>query len=297
MKKTIFLVAALSALIAMFVGCSFSSNSENSTNDSSNPIGDPGDPADPIDPKGNLASPIGEKQPSVAKAVGDIVFSDGSASPYTATLTEDQKSKAIAVIFYVGGTGLNSGDDTTTSRTLGVGLKHSQQAWCTSGSSSANAYSKDITTIQCPSTGSTGSYTFTGDKNGSGNLAQIGAFLAANESTNDTGTAAKYPAFYFAKNYSTTATNLGTTYGSGWYLPSIAELFEIWKAKATVEAAYAKCDAPSFKTGQFVYYRSSSQSAEAGNNNKADGIDFSNGSLVNINKGSSYWHCAIRAFN
>ena len=47
---------------------------------------------------------IGTKVPTEAKAVGDIVFSDGSATPYTSnlTLTDTQKSAAVAVIFYVG---------------------------------------------------------------------------------------------------------------------------------------------------------------------------------------------------
>ena len=59
---------------------------------------------------------IGSKKPSVAKAVGDIVFNDGSATPYTSgmTITDEQKTAAIALIFYKG-TGLNSGNDTTTS--------------------------------------------------------------------------------------------------------------------------------------------------------------------------------------
>ncbi|MBR6215439.1 MAG: hypothetical protein IKQ84_03430, partial [Spirochaetaceae bacterium] len=45
---------------------------------------------------------IGLKTPTETKAVGDIVFTDGSASPYTEELTDEQKAAAIAVIFYVG---------------------------------------------------------------------------------------------------------------------------------------------------------------------------------------------------
>ena len=67
--------------------------------------------------------------------------------------------------------------------------------------------------------------TFTGDRNGSDNLEQIEAF----DGVDDTATTENYPAFYFAKNYSDTATNIaGTDYESGWYLPSIAELFQIY---------------------------------------------------------------------
>jgi len=45
---------------------------------------------------------IGTKGPTEARAVGDIIFTDGSACPYTATLTDEQKAQAVSVIFYAG---------------------------------------------------------------------------------------------------------------------------------------------------------------------------------------------------
>lgn len=277
MKKTIFLVAALSALTAMFVGCSDSTGSTNFADDSINS----------------------------RYKVGDIVLNDGTAVPYTATLTAEQKSKAIAVIFYVG-RGLNSGGDTTTVRVLGVGLNHSLNiAWCrkTSDADFANAFDKDITSIQCPNTGSAGNWTITGDKNGSDNLEQIGTFLTENGSSDDTGTAANYPAFYFAKNYSATATNLGTDYNSGWYLPSIAELYEIYKVIGTVNAAYTACDAPAFKNGEWDRYRSSSQGVTPARGSPlyikyANAFSFVSGDIIVIAKESKsdYHACAIKEF-
>ncbi len=182
---------------------------------------------------------IGTKAPSEAKAVGDIVFNDGSAMPYTsfdsldATEKDAKKSSAIALIFYKG-TELNSGDDNTTSRTLGVGLKHNKGglAWCTS---TANAFDINISTIQCFPNGVDGVFTFTGDKNGSDNLEQISAFLTATDGVDDdTSTESNYPAFYFGKNYKDViGSNLkGTAYETGWYLPSLAELYHIWKCRA-----------------------------------------------------------------
>ena len=163
---------------------------------------------------------LGTKAPDVAKAVGDIVFNDGSATPYTAelTLSDEQKAAAIAVIFKVDG-----------GKTLGVGLKHNRSglAWCTDD---AKAYNRKINTIQCPARGDAGNLTFTGDTDGSDNLEQIASFLiTAGLADDTTGKDAdkRYPAFYFAKNYKNTATNLEAAYGNGWYLPTVAELFDI----------------------------------------------------------------------
>lgn len=251
---------------------------------------------------------IGTKASTAAKEVGDIVFNDGSAMPYTTFTTLDtsakneKKAKAIALIFYKG-TGLNSGSDTTTSRTLGVGLKHNKSglAWCIS---SADAYNKDITTIQCSATGSAGALTFTdetaNDRNGSDNLEQIDAFGGVD----DTSTSAKYPAFYFAKNYSTTATNLGTNYASGWYLPSIAELFQIYaNGKGTnkafdIDAASQALGGDKFEDGSIIpCYWSSSQSASGGSNACFLSIyDGGCGDTTDKN-GCLFYVCAIRAFN
>lgn len=200
----------------------------------------------------------GTKASTAAKEVGDIVFNDGSAMQYQTFISLDEaerntkKGKAIALIFYKG-TGLNSDTftisndgtinvtnrDTTTVRTLGVGLKHGglpptyypSYAWC---NYSAQAKGIKITTIQCPISGSSGAYTFTGDKNGSDNLAQIADFLTAEENCSDDTTgewaADHYPAFYFAKNYKdVSGSNVnGTAYETGWYLPSNAELYQIY---------------------------------------------------------------------
>lgn len=188
----------------------------------------------------------GTKAPDVAKEVGDIVFKDGSATPYTAELELDDahKKAAIAVIFYKG-TGCNNDGDNIP-RTLGVGVVTSSGKWVENG----NGYNKIINSIACPKSENAGAYTFTGDRNGSDNLEQIAAFLNEQHQSdeniaNDTGVgenstktsaeaAALYPAFYFAKNYKAKSspysgsTVAGTAYENGWYLPSIAELYQIY---------------------------------------------------------------------
>ena len=219
-------------------------------------------------------------------AVGDIVFSDGSASAYTDTLTDDQKNAAIAVIF-------------DASNKLGVGLKHgSNLAWCTD---SANAKSKRITTIICRSTSGTGNTTnFSGDEDGSDNFEQIAAFLESNSSTtDDTATEANYPAFYFAKNYKDTATNLaGTEYEDGWYLPSIAEIAQIYaKGKGTnkVFDIDAVCQALGGNTFGNQYFLSSSQSDD--NSDSAALFYFSNCGYYYGSKSEGRNVCAVRKFD
>ena len=199
----------------------------------------------------------GTKASTAAKEVGDIVFNDGSAMPYTIFSTLDtaekntKKAKAIALIFYKG-TGLNSDEfeynqdfnfwniissNTTTERTLGVGLKQGSFEWCTSN---ANAYDINIQTtnlIDCQYLFNSNEETwiFECDKNGSDNLRDIATILTTslNNKTNDTtgdGAADRYPAFYFAKNYKNiNGSNVnGTSYETEWYLPSLAELYQIY---------------------------------------------------------------------
>ena len=238
---------------------------------------------------------IGSK--TAPDAVGDIVFNDGSAIAYTdgLTLTADQKAAAVAVIFYVG-TELNDGDDTTTSRTLGVGLKQQTGlAWCTSD---ANANSVNISTIQCmPSGGSEGAYTFetTADKNGSDNLSQIGTYLSSNSSSDDTGTEANYPAFYFAKNYASSSGNISknSTFAENWYLPSFAELVVLYNSKSTVNGVLSLCEGTSFgSTG----YWTSSQHTTAAN---ASVLMFNMGIHTNSEKttnSTNFTTCVIREF-
>lgn len=296
MKKSIFFGALICALLAMFASCSNPSGENGS--------GDAGDGGrTPVSGMiGKYASPY---------IVGDIVFNDGSATPYEeiiarteddsetgAKITKAEKDAAIAVIFYVG-TGLNSDvngvANTTTIRTLGVGLKHNRSglAWCPY---SALANDTNITTIQCPASGSAGALTFSKDKDGSDNLEQIAKFLNDADGVNDdTATKANYPAFYFAKEYSTEATNLGT-YSTDWYLPTIAELFAIWKVKASVDAASALCGGSQFGDS---WYWSSSQYASRDDNDNAYFLSFDCGGWGFGNKSSydDHYVCAVRAFN
>lgn len=229
---------------------------------------------------------IGTKAPYQIKEPGDIVFTDGSSTYYYefANLPAETKSSksasAFSVIFYAG-KGLNNGSDTTTVRTLGVGLKVvTGLAWC---DTNAQAYTQEIDTIECQKSGDANNLTFVHDnynhRNGSTNLEDIGTYLsnhaADDGTTNDTigdGAKSRYPAFYFAKNYKETATNIeGTEFEDGWYLPSVAESYELFILKNDSDNGF-NIDTVSNSLGgnRFIstYYWTSTQDDGTGAHNR-----------------------------
>ena len=230
------------------------------------------------------AKPYGEK--SRPDSAGDIVFADGTATAWREglTLTDAQKKAAVAVIFYAG---------KDCWRVLGVGLAQEQTGlvWCTDD---ANAYKDIITPILCEADGDAGALTFTGDKDGSVNLEQIGAFLRENGIPDDTEYKSLYPAFYFAKNYAKAdESNVrGTDYAGGWYLPSLAELYQIWENRATVNAAIALCGGRQF--GDYWYWSASQYQHYL----SAFILIFSSGNWGASSKYSIHESvCAVRTFN
>ncbi len=236
-----------------------------------------------------FAKSYGEK--SHPDSVGDIVFADGTATAWSEglTLTYEQKMAAVAVIFYAGTDCSNCGEY----RILGVGLAQKHLLWCTE---EANAYSVNIVTIQCEMDTKAGELTFTGDLDGSDNLEQMGAYLREN-SEDDSASEENYPAFYYAKNYvEVEESNVyGSDFESGWYLPSIAELFQIWKERECVNAAIGACGGTTFDLKDGCYW-SSTQSASL--DYFAYSLDFSDKGFGSSSKYYGYdIACAIRAFN
>ena len=236
---------------------------------------------------------LGEKEkPS---AVGDIVFSDGSATAYTSelTLTDEQKSKAVAVIFYVG-----SASDTLGAKTLGVGLKNTgtgstpQWARYTSDTDKAEGFSTNITAIQCtPSeegSGVAATATFTGDLDGSDN------WQALCDTVSDEGTSGNYPAWEWVNAYATTASLTGD-YTSGWYLPTVAELSMLYRVKDIVNSALEKAGGTKIADASNSGYWSSSQSASK--DNYAWFVSFGAGYLDGLSKMYKVISvCTVRAF-
>ena len=227
--------------------------------------------------------------------VGDIVFNDGSATPYTDftddnQITTAQKNAAIAVIFYAG-----SSTDVLGAKTLGVGLKNTQGettetlVWAPI---LATGYTTNFTEIQCtPSesgSGKAATATFTGDLDGSDNWAKV----CAADSTAQANAATNYLAFNWVNNYATTNSLTGD-YASGWYLPTVAELSMMYRVKATVNAALEK--AGGTQIADTGFYWSSSQSSSF--DSYAWYVRFSDGLLGYGAKKSDKPVCGVRAFN
>ena len=190
-------------------------------------------------------------------SAGDIVFNDGSATPYSAelTLTAQQKAAALAVIFYAGTDCSND----STSKILGVGLSvHNYQEggpqyiWA---NSFVAGYGTNFTEIQCtPSGFEATTATFTGDKDGSDNW----AYISSMDSTGTADAQSNYSMFDYANKYGLTNSLTGS-YASGWYIPSLAELCYFSRNKGTVLAAFTLLEKELKDWGTFS---SSSQKAD-----------------------------------
>ena len=271
----------------------------------------PESPADPV-PAGRqkVTGKIGKY--GTPYVVGDIVFTDGSATPVSdimsrasndpvtgTKMTEAERDARVAYIFYVG-TELNNpdatgDDDTTTERTLGVALEviSGHYGWTNSpgpGTSYNDEYGVNniIEELICTRTGTTGDYEFSGRKNGTENFNVILA-KTANETTPEK--ASDYDGFYYAPRVYSRSSSVPDEYKTGWYLPSIAELYRIWKKKDDINTVWSL-------SGINHYYQmcvSSSQSAGAAK--KADLLNFISGEIKSDEKASCcYSILAIREF-
>ena len=248
---------------------------------------------------GKAKETLGPK--SAPTAVGDIVFNDGSAIAYEdgMTLDDNQKANAIAVIFYAG-PDLNNGGDTTTVRVLGTPLsKYSSSArWCTD---EANAYSTKIESITCTYQydDTLGAYTFNGDKDGRDNLNQIASEL----SEDDTSVESKYPAFWAAKKYGSSKTNIsGTAYEYGWYLPTDAELYEVYKfwKTGTLDEIVTTITGSTFGISNGNTFVSATQHDPSGQDQKMIYVQFYSSSSYVIavdSKTQAYYICPIFQFS
>ena len=197
---------------------------------------------------------------------GDFVLKDGTMLPKDIILTDTQKSNVAAVIVRAA---------TNEKPALGVGIVHNKMAWCTS----ASGYSTEITAL-------------VGDKT-SGYMDGSDGWEKLKEACSD---AESNPENYPAWNYSLTyAKNNGLTgdLATGWYLPTVAELYTIYQNKTAVDASLLKAGGSTFGTS---FYWSCCQYPS--HDDGARVLDFDDGYMNGYPK-YNYDHsvCSVRAFN
>ena len=198
--------------------------------------------------------------------VGDFVLKDGTVLSKDKTPESDT---VAAVIVCAAADGKPA---------LGVGIVHNQSgfAWCTN---SATGYSTNITALQ-------------GDKtsdymDGSDGWDKLKAACSDAENNPE-----NYPAWNYSLTY---AKNNGLTgdLATGWYLPTVAELYTIYQNKAAVDPSLSNAGGSQFGTS---YYWSCCQ--DPSDDGTARELDFNDGNMDDNNKGSyANYVCSVRAFN
>ena len=199
---------------------------------------------------------------------GDFVLKDGTMLPKDITLTDTQKSNVAAVIVRAAADGKPA---------LGVGIVHNNKmSWC---EQSAVGYSTNITALQVDET--------------SDYMDGSDGWEILKKACSD---AEKNPENYPAWNYSLTYAETNGLTGdlaTGWYLPTVAELYTIYQNKTAVDASLSKAGGSTFGTS---YYWSCCQSPS--NDNRARDLGFYSGHMHNESKNyNDNSVCSVRAFN
>ena len=203
-----------------------------------------------------LPTYLGSKEPGEALAVGDIVFDDGSATPYAAglTLNDAQKARAIAVFYYTGYGSAYTYD--LGEKTLGVGIKEWKynQSLGLNGTAGTtpkwSIYAPSDSTAEATGIGAdkiivpNEHYTIIEhQKNGLLTLALMKENVP--EYNVAMGIIPDSPVFYWAEHYGEGSDKIGgdsaalpSPYNSGWYLPGQEELKAIHANRATINSAF-----------------------------------------------------------
>ena len=236
------------------------------------------------DGKVTISAKAGEKTDSVeitvkTPVVGDIILTDGTTFDVAnlASYTTDESNKPVAIV-----AGFNA-----KGAVLGLGLQKSGSTlfWAPIGTTGYTTNFTDI--IAKYARDSDNGYTFTGDLDGSDNWEYICS--VDSEGTKDA--AKNYPAFNFANTYGTNQSYTGDL-ATGWYIPSIAELYKVYQNKTTLQTSLTAVGGFTIGTGN---YWSSSQSSNG--YNYAYDLGFSDGYIYGYD-GESYNYnvLVVRAF-
>jgi len=199
-------------------------------------------------------------------AVGDFILKDGTI------LSKDETpgSGTVAAVIVRAAT-----DDKPA---LGVGIVHNRSglAWCTT---SAAGYNTNITALQGDNT--------SGYMDGSDGWEKLKGACSDAENKPE-----NYPAWNYSLTYAET-NGLTGDLATGWYLPTVAELYTIYPNKTAVDASLLKAGGSQFGTS---WYWSCCQNPSSLYNARV--LNFLNG---NVGSGSkdydSRYVCSVRAFN
>ena len=198
--------------------------------------------------------------------VGDFILKDGTI------LSKDKtpESGTVAAVIVRAAT-----DDKPA---LGVGIVRSERflTWCTE---SAAGYSKNITALH--------GNRVAGYTDGSDGWEKLKAccYDAASNPEN-------YPAWNYSLTYAKTKGFTGDL-ATGWYLPTVAELYTIYQNKTAVDASISKAGGSQFGTS---WYWSCCQYSS--NSSNAQVLEFGNGDMdYRLKYSDSCYVCSVRAFN
>jgi len=212
-------------------------------------------------------------------SVGDILFTDGTrikAENVQYGIPDEQLKKAFGVIgsaSYGGGTGLV------------VGLQSRSGEWAPSGTT---GYETKFTGISVEYSGEVDNYTFTGDLDGSDNW----EYICSIDPSGTQDAATNYPIFHYANTYGVTAGLEGTEYENGWYVPSFAELYDVYTNITAIQTSMNAAGGFDIESG---WYWSSSQSSF--NYYSAYNLSFDSGSLSSYYKDSYNYVLVLQALN
>lgn len=153
--------------------------------------------------------------------IGDIILADGSIVKSSNLTTVDSSNSPIAVI-----AGFK---DDGTAFGVGVHRSNSPLQWAADNSAGYTIKFTDTVCIQNSDS------SFIGDGDGSNNWDTI----CSQDKSGTIDAANNYPAFHFINTYAETY-NLSGIYTSGWYMPSIAELYVIYQNREVVNSSLQK---------------------------------------------------------
>ena len=159
---------------------------------------------------------------------GDYVLTDNTyvRKEYFSELTQEERAKIFGIVCIT---------DSGEALILGTQFSTNESRW-TASPIGVDTYLADI------ATGVSGhayyGYTFAGDLDGSDNW----EYISSIDVVNATGAqvASMYPAFYLANIYASYAGLTGTDFAEGWYVPTISELYQMYKNIDVIKSSLSK---------------------------------------------------------